>query len=202
MDKDGSTSRTPSNLYSVKRNLSVPIALGLPSALAGRRRASLSTCNIVETTKISRDFDKDTGNKTINQYMIVRELGRGAEGKVKLVVDTVTNELWAIKIVSKTQKRSQISKLSAAYRLGQDGHLAKVRKEIAILKKCRHDHIVALKEVIDDPLVDKIYMVLEYLEGGEVKWQNPKGPPGPSIPLSQCASIFRDLVCGLQYCNS
>jgi len=35
---------------------------------------------------------------------------------------------------------------------------AKIRKEIAIMKKCRHAHVVRLFEVIDDRLKDKIYM--------------------------------------------
>jgi serine/threonine protein kinase len=33
-----------------------------------------------------------------------------------------------------------------------------IRKEIAIMKKCRHPHIVRLLEVIDDPQQEKIYM--------------------------------------------
>jgi len=34
----------------------------------------------------------------------------------------------------------------------------KIRKEIAIMKKCRHGHVVRLLEVIDDKLKEKIYM--------------------------------------------
>lgn len=32
-----------------------------------------------------------------------------------------------------------------------------IRKEIAIMKKCRHPNVVQLFEVIDDPQQDKIY---------------------------------------------
>jgi len=40
-----------------------------------------------------KDYDPMTGNKMINKYMVVRELGRGVHGKVKLCRDTVTDEL-------------------------------------------------------------------------------------------------------------
>ena len=35
---------------------------------------------------------------------------------------------------------------------------SKIRKEIAIMKKCRHAHVVRLLEVIDDRMKHKIYM--------------------------------------------
>lgn len=34
----------------------------------------------------------------------------------------------------------------------------KIRREIAILKKCVHPHVVRLTEVIDDPASRKIYL--------------------------------------------
>ena len=34
----------------------------------------------------------------------------------------------------------------------------KIKKEIAIMKKCNHPHVVRLLEVIDDELNEKIYM--------------------------------------------
>ena len=39
------------------------------------------------------------------------------------------------------------------------------------MKKCRHKHIVALREVLDDLNSLKIYLVLEYMEKGEIKWK-------------------------------
>ncbi len=78
--------------------------------------------------------------------------------------------------------------------------LEKIKREIAILKKCCHPHIVGLKEVIDDPSSDKIYLILEYLPGGEVQWQDPDSEiPKPIYTEQQVRLIFRDLVSGVQY---
>lgn len=45
------------------------------------------------TNTINKDYDPTTGNKIINRYMIIREIGRGVHGKVKLAEDLETNEL-------------------------------------------------------------------------------------------------------------
>jgi serine/threonine protein kinase len=141
----------------------------------------------------------------LNNYMMLNELGRGCHGKVKLCIDTTTCEKWAVKIVDKQLKHRFQSKLSAAHRLaahGPDIQLNKIKKEIAILKKCHHDHVVRLKEVIDDPTADKIYMVLEYLEGGDIIWHDNSEPQKPILSISLSRKIFRDLFLGIQYRNN
>lgn len=49
--------------------------------------------DVVMTNTINKDYDPTTGNKIINRYMIIREIGRGVHGKVKLAEDIETNEL-------------------------------------------------------------------------------------------------------------
>lgn len=58
--------------------------------------------------------------------------------------------LQAIKIVDKTTRR----------RLGRSqlSNEQKIRREIAIMKKCIHPNVVRLIEVIDDPNARKIYL--------------------------------------------
>lgn len=73
----------------------------------------------------------------------------------------------------------------------------KVRREIAIMKKCSHDNVVQLKEVIDDPQSKKIFMVLEYMEGGEVVWKDKEGQP--TLTVDEARRVLRDVVCGLEY---
>jgi [calcium/calmodulin-dependent protein kinase] kinase len=91
-------------------------------------------------------------------------------GKVKLARNVENGEYVAIKIIPRFSKRRRLGKVTALST--QD----KSKREIAILKKIRHPNVVALLEVIDDPELKKIYMVLEHVELGEVVWRK-KGLP-------------------------
>lgn len=116
-----------------------------------------------ETHTAEVDRDLVTGNKLVNQYEILEELGRGEHGKVKLGRHVTTKQKVAIKIVQRYSKRRRLGKLGNA----ED----KVKKEVAILKKARHPNVVSLLEVIDDPNQQKVYIVLEYVENGEIVWR-------------------------------
>ncbi|KAF7722424.1 hypothetical protein EC973_003163 [Apophysomyces ossiformis] len=156
--------------------------------------------DVVTTNYICKDYDASTGNKIINNYMIITEIGRGVHGKVKLAEDLDTNELVAIKIVDKRTRRKQLGMLRGNAQVDAKLHKEneqKIRREIAILKKCVHPHVVRLREVIDDPASRKIYMALEYMEGGEIQWRDEYDQPVLSI--SEARSIFRDVVSGLDY---
>ncbi|KAK1761270.1 Serine/threonine-protein kinase ssp1 [Echria macrotheca] len=121
-----------------------------------------------ETNKANVDHDYTTGRKLINQYEIIEELGRGVHGKVKLARNLETGENVAIKIIPRFSKKRRLGKVMST----QD----KSKREIAILKKIRHANVVALLEIIDDPELKKIYMVLEFAECGEITWRK-KGLP-------------------------
>jgi serine/threonine protein kinase len=116
-----------------------------------------------ETHVADVDFDPISGRKIINQYEILDELGRGVHGKVKLGKSLRTDETVAIKIVDRYPKRRRLGRNTSQ----ED----KIKREIAILKKARHPNIVSLIEVIDDPTRKKVYIVLEHLRSGEVRWR-------------------------------
>ncbi|KAI1427581.1 kinase-like protein [Xylaria sp. FL1777] len=129
----------------------------------------LQSHKVRETHKALVDLDLMTGRKLINQYEVIEELGRGVHGKVKLARNLENGENVAIKIIPRFSKKRRLGKVTAS---PQD----KTKREIAILKKIRHPNVVALLEIIDDPELKKIYVVLEHVELGEVVWRK-KGLP-------------------------
>lgn len=108
-------------------------------------------------------MDPISGRKTLNEYELFEKLGSGQHGTVKLGRNLVTQSKVAVKIVRRFSKQ---------IRLGKHGDPSdSVKKEIAILKKARHPHVVSLLEVIDDHEYGKVYLVLEFVERGEIVWR-------------------------------
>jgi len=136
--------------------------------------------------------DKD-GNKFVNQYVIVNDLGTGAYGKVKLSINTENNQFYALKIMKKSvlKKRRVGMKKGAAFE--------NVMQEINIMKKLTNKYVVKLFEIIDDPNEDRLFMVIEYLEGGTVMSGELESEP---LPEMKAQKYFRDVVTGLEYVHS
>ncbi|KEF56095.1 CAMKK protein kinase [Exophiala aquamarina CBS 119918] len=118
-----------------------------------------------ETDFAEIEHDTFSGNKFINNYEVVQELGRGEHGKVKLGRNMETAAMVAIKIVPRYSVKRRLGRLGAP----ED----RTKREVAILKKARHPNVVSLLEVIDDPNKNKVYLILEYVEKGEIKWRKP-----------------------------
>ena len=98
-----------------------------------------------------------------NQYLVVKFLGKGACGKVYLVMDTLDNCLYALKITQKSDFNKK----------GKDGKMGKnpledLRAEVAIMGRVAHPNMVCLKEVVDDPHRNKVLIVMNYAEGGPI----------------------------------
>ena len=116
-----------------------------------------------ETHTVDIEHDVFTGNKMINNYEVVNELGRGEHGKVKLARNIENSHNVAVKIVPRYSRQRRLGRLGAP----ED----RTKKEVAILKKARHPNVVSLLEVIDDPNKNKVYLILEYVERGEILWR-------------------------------
>lgn len=84
-------------------------------------------------------------------YKLTTELGTGNFAVVRLAEHRTTRKKYAIKIINKA--------LCA-------GKEDMIETEIAILKKVQHKYVVGMHECFDTP--DKLYLVLDYVSGGEL----------------------------------
>lgn len=115
------------------------------------------------THKLLKDVDPISGRKLVNNYELSRKLGSGQHGTVKLGTNLDTNEEVAVKIVRRFSKKLRLGKA------GDPNDM--IKKEVAVLKKARHKHVVSLLEVIDDDEFGKVYLILELVERGELVWR-------------------------------
>lgn len=162
----------------------------------------------VRVTEELRFRYNDDRRPIVNQYLRSHRVGKGQHGEVWVCWDLNHNRREvAIKAVKRNNPRAEKMNLLRRRNLPASSHTPltdklgsleqKIRKEIAIMKKCRHGHIVRLLEVIDDKLNERIYMVMEYLSGGEIKWRNDQNQP--VLAVEQCRRICRDVILGLEY---
>lgn len=119
----------------------------------------------------------------IGQYILGKNLGIGAFGKVKLATHAVTGHKVAVKILNKVK-------------IKQLGMEEKVQREINILHLCTHPHIIRLYEVIDTPT--DIFLVNEYVSGGELfDYIVSKG----RLSADEARNFFHQIVSGVEYCH-
>lgn len=153
-------------------------------------------------------------NPQVNQYIFIDNIGKGQHGVVFKAVDISVGGngcLVAVKKLWRKDKKSErFNKLRAPFPRHSSQHPPVVNKiltheeqimqEIRIMKKCHHPNVVSLYDVINDPLSRKIYIIMEYLGGGEVKWKS--GENQPTLALEQTRRIMRDAILGLEYLHS
>lgn len=145
--------------------------------------------HVRETRTLTLDYDTETGHRMINQYVVDSELGRGVFGSVKLAHDVYSRANVAIKIVQREAPR----KLGVPYTPRQTDE--RVVREIRAMSLCLHPNVVQLFEVIDDPMSRKLFLITEYMQGGELVWRDELEQP--TLSLTDARRVFRDILHGL-----
>ncbi|WP_300411333.1 serine/threonine-protein kinase, partial [uncultured Alcanivorax sp.] len=161
--------------------------------MAVRRRSVVDTTQHLEITKVATEHGQQ---KQLNQYVLVKMLGEGAYGKVHLCVSRTDGKPYAIKIVQKSLLKSR--RLVRPGQVDKDSNMAKMQREIAIMKKVYHPNVVNLQEVIDDATDNKMYLVIDYIQGGPVL-DSKDLKAGRKLSTDDAWAYFRDVVNGLQY---
>jgi len=147
----------------------------------------------------------------INNYILLTTLGKGSYGEVKMCKNCQTEQLYAMKIVSKDLMKKRKNGNSA------ETYFEDIKREIAIMKKLLHPNVLRLFEVLDDPKVNKLYLILEYMSKGDLinylkekeelyNNSNTNNKPNKNskalkVTLNDMElwNIFRQVVSGLRY---
>lgn len=86
------------------------------------------------------------------KYEPGEKIGQGTFGKVFKVKHKETGKDWAMKVINKEKAGGPVIKL--------------LEREVGILKRVQHEHIISLNEVFET--AKKMYLVMELCEGGEL----------------------------------
>ncbi|KAK4122473.1 Pkinase-domain-containing protein [Parathielavia appendiculata] len=126
--------------------------------------------------------DKTRTEQRIGAYNIVKTLGEGSFGKVKLAVHRGTGQQVALKIISRKNLISRDMQ-------------GRVEREIEYLQLLRHPHIIKLYTVIKTPT--EIIMVLEYAGGELFDYIVAHG----KMQEDEARRFFQQMLCAVEYCH-
>jgi serine/threonine protein kinase len=148
--------------------------------------------------------DFDDGTIELNQYVLFERLGQGAQGEVFLASDTSKKELRAIKAVrrprgAKGPASPNTSTAVGAVAAARQRQRDQLEREVLAMKKLRHRNVVRLYEVIDDPELERMYLVMQYVEHGPVVTLTPEGVASRTIEPKKMVSFARQICAGLEY---
>ncbi|XP_057753164.1 CBL-interacting serine/threonine-protein kinase 1-like [Arachis stenosperma] len=122
--------------------------------------------------------------RQLGKYELGRTLGEGNFGKVKFARDTHSGHPFAVKILDK----NKITTLNVS---------DQIKREIATLKLLKHPNVVRLFEVLASKT--KIYMVLEYVTGGELF---DKIASKGKLSETEGRKLFQQLIDGVSYSHN
>ncbi len=94
-------------------------------------------------------YKPNNKNNKIGNYQIIKTMGEGTFGKVKLGIHIPTNEKVAIKILEKSK-------------IEDNDDLKCINREISFLKTLNHINIISLYEIIENS--EYYYLIMEYAE--------------------------------------
>lgn len=128
----------------------------------------------------------------VGPWKLGRTLGRGSTGRVRLAKHSETGQLAAVKIVPKSKFQKNEN--------GQESNTGAspygIEREIIIMKLISHENVMGLYDVWENK--GELYLVLEYVEGGELfDYLIKKG----RLQEKEAIHYFQQIINGVSYCH-
>ena len=129
-----------------------------------------------------------------NEYELGGTLGKGAYAKVKKAVETESGTVFAVKIFNKSllKRRRMWDSTASRFKTAYDD----VIREIAIMKRLDHENVMNMHDVIDDPTLNKLYMVMDCHKGAILESED---LPCEPVGFEDARRWFVDTAVGLEY---
>ncbi|XP_038706938.1 CBL-interacting serine/threonine-protein kinase 11 [Tripterygium wilfordii] len=122
-------------------------------------------------------------NTLLGKYDVGKLLGCGAFAKVYHARDVRTGHSVAVKVINKKK-------------LSTPSLISNIKREISIMRRLNHPHIVKLHEVLASK--SKIYFIMDYIKGGELFAKVAKGRFSEDLSRK----FFQQLISAVGYCHS
>ncbi len=158
----------------------------------------------IKATATVEEAEDDEGRTVVNDYTFIKELGSGAFATVYLC-EKPDGSKFAIKQFSKKglSKKKKWNKVDG--KTVMSSALQTVKLEIALMKKLNHANLCSLHEIIDDDDHDALYMVIEFVQNGQVMDFDTDTlsykRKGSVLTEDAAKHYFLDLVLGMEYCK-
>ncbi|CAI9101087.1 OLC1v1038333C1 [Oldenlandia corymbosa var. corymbosa] len=121
---------------------------------------------------------------TVGRYELGKTLGEGSFAKVKFARNIQTGDSFAIKIIDRD-------------RVLRHKMVEQIKREISTMKLIKHPNVLKLIEVLASKT--KIYIVLEYVDGGELFDKIAKYG---RLKEDEARRYFQQLINAVDYCHS
>lgn len=131
----------------------------------------------------------------IGPWKLGATLGKGATGRVFLATNAKTGQKAAVKVVSKSALTTE--EPDGDKGCDSAGLSYGIEREIIIMKLLNHPNVLRLYDVWETEKA--LYLVLEYVEGGELFDLLVESGP---LPERTAVSFFRQIIMGASYCHS
>ena len=121
----------------------------------------------------------------ISNYAINGQIGQGSYAIVKQGLNKKTNKRVAIKIYDK-------------YKVADTQRKTSMMREISLLRRLNHPHIVRLYEVIEN--TRQIYLVTELVNGKSLR-DYVRSKVNKRLSEKEAFKIFKQVLSGIEYCH-
>jgi len=185
----------------------------LVEKISGAQRVKhYASSNVLETGTVNVELNEETGvAEKVNDYIIGKVIGRGAFAKVcrshhvkeRKRSSRDSRREYAIKIMSKQKLKKVKNFTRVGRKMVVSTALDNAKREIAIMKKIEHPHLVKLYEVIQDDMHDKLFLVMEFVPFGQIQtWDKEKRVYFSRLKEERSRRACRDILSGLDYLHA